>query len=161
FSLFAVGDVDNGRNHVNIQIPYGLSILATNRPDGEVEGIKDIQRRYEALYGPGDDVPMVGVAYWSFRLMIGFGMLAGGLTLAGVWLTRRGGQPTGRWYYRLARHGVPLPFRANSVGWIYTEMGRQPWTVCGRMRTAAAVSPGADVTSVAITLAGFTLVYAV
>jgi len=161
FSLFAVGDVDNGRNHVNIQIPYGLSILATNSPDGEVEGINDIQRRYEALYGPGDYVPMVGVAYWSFRLMIGFGMLAGGLALAGLWLTRRGRLPAGRWFYRLAMLGVALPFLANTMGWIFTEMGRQPWTVFGLMRTAAAVSPGADVTSVAITLAGFTLVYAV
>src|SRR5690606_28575850 len=137
FSLFAVGDVDNGRNHVNIQIPYGLSILATNSPDGEVEGINDIQRRYEALYGPGDYVPMVGVAYWSFRLMIGFGMLAGGLALAGLWLTRRGRLPAGRWFYRLAMLGVALPFLANTMGWIFTEMGRQPWTVFGLMRTAA------------------------
>lgn len=60
------------------------------------------------------------------------------------------------------RAGPPaLPFLANSLGWIFTEMGRQPWTVFGLMRTAAAVSPGVDVVEVAITLAGFTLVYAV
>ncbi|MCK2215912.1 cytochrome ubiquinol oxidase subunit I [Actinomadura sp. ATCC 31491] len=161
FSLFAVGDVENGRNHVNLQIPYGLSLLATNTTDGKVEGINDIQARYQALYGPGDYRPVVGLAYWSFRLMIGFGALAALLAAAGLWLTRRGRLPAGRWAYRLAMLGIGLPFLANSLGWIFTEMGRQPWTVFSLMRTAAAVSPGADVPSVAITLAGFTLVYAV
>ncbi|GAA3419075.1 cytochrome ubiquinol oxidase subunit I [Streptosporangium vulgare] len=160
FSLFAVGDVENGRNHVNVQIPYGLSLLATNTTDGRVEGVNDIQSRYEALYGPGDYRPVVGLAYWSFRLMIGFGVLAGLLALAGLWLTRRGRLPSGRWFHRLAVAGIGLPFLANSLGWIFTEMGRQPWTVFGVMRTAAAVSPGVDVTEVSITLAGFTLVYA-
>ncbi|MDA0634210.1 cytochrome ubiquinol oxidase subunit I [Nonomuraea sp. MCN248] len=161
FSLFAVGDVENGRNHINIQVPYGLSILATNTLDGEVQGINDIQKRYEALYGPGDYVPVVGVAYWSFRFMIGFGMLAAGLALIGLWLTRKGRLPEGPWFYRLAILGIGLPFVANAMGWIFTEMGRQPWTVFGLMQTAAAVSPGVDITSVAITLVGFTLVYAI
>ncbi|MER6506407.1 cytochrome ubiquinol oxidase subunit I [Nonomuraea sp. NPDC048881] len=161
FSLFAIGDVENGRNHVNLQIPYGLSLLSTNTLDGEVEGINDIQARYQALYGPGDYRPIVGLAYWSFRLMIGFGMLSALLALAGLWLTRRGRLPAGRWAYRLAIAGIGLPFLANSMGWIFTEMGRQPWTVFGLMRTAYAVSPTADVPSVAITLVGFTLAYAV
>ncbi|QYC42492.1 Cytochrome bd-I ubiquinol oxidase subunit 1 [Nonomuraea coxensis DSM 45129] len=161
FSLFAIGDVENGRNHVNLQIPYGLSLLATNTLDGKVEGVNDIQERYQAIYGPGDYRPVVGLAYWSFRLMIGFGMLSALLALAGLWLTRRGRLPAGKWAYRLAMLGIGLPFVANSLGWIFTEMGRQPWTVFGLMRTAAAVSPGADVPSVAITLVGFTLVYAV
>ncbi|MDP9862407.1 MULTISPECIES: cytochrome ubiquinol oxidase subunit I [Streptosporangium] len=161
FSLFAVGDVENGRNHINLQIPYGLSLLSTNTPDGRVEGINDIQARYESLYGPGDYRPVVGLAYWSFRLMIGFGALAALLALAGLWATRRGRLPRGPWFHRLAILGIGLPFLANSLGWIFTEMGRQPWTVFGIMRTAAAVSPGVDVTEVAVSLAGFTLIYAV
>ncbi|ETK35173.1 cytochrome ubiquinol oxidase subunit I [Microbispora sp. ATCC PTA-5024] len=161
FSLFAVGDVRDGRNHVNVQIPYGLSLLATNTPDGRVEGINDIQARYQATYGPGDYRPIVGLAYWSFRLMIGFGALAGLLALAGLWFTRRRRLPENPWFYRIAVIGIGLPFLANSLGWIFTEMGRQPWTVFGIMRTSAAVSPGANVTEVAVTLAGFTLVYAV
>ncbi|SEM27577.1 cytochrome ubiquinol oxidase subunit I [Nonomuraea pusilla] len=161
FSLFAIGDVENGRNHVNVQIPYGLSFLATNTFDGKVQGINDIQARYEAAYGPGDYRPVVGLAYWSFRLMIGFGGLSALLALAGLWLTRRGRLPSGRWCYRIAIAGIALPFVANSLGWIFTEMGRQPWTVFGLMSTASAVSPGVDVTEVAITLVGFTLVYAV
>ncbi|MET9338952.1 cytochrome ubiquinol oxidase subunit I [Nonomuraea sp. NPDC003804] len=161
FSLFAVGDVENGRNHINIQIPYGLSLLATDTLDGEVEGINDIQARYERQYGPGDYRPVVGVAYWTFRLMIGFGMLAALLALAGLWLTRRGRLPESRWFYRVALVGIALPFAANTMGWIFTEVGRQPWTVFGIMRTAAAVSPGVDVAEVAITLVGFTLAYAI
>ena len=161
FSVFAVGDVEKGRNHINIQIPYGLSLLATNTLDGKVEGINDIQARYEQTYGPGDYRPIVGLAYWSFRLMIGFGALAGLLALAGLWLTRRRKLPGNPWFYRIGVLGIGLPFLANSLGWIFTEMGRQPWTVFGIMRTAAAVSPGSDVGEVATTLVGFTLVYAV
>ncbi|OPG02045.1 cytochrome ubiquinol oxidase subunit I [Microbispora sp. GKU 823] len=161
FSIFAVGDVENGRNHINIQIPYGLSLLSTNTLDGKVEGINDIQARYEKTYGPGDYRPVVGLAYWSFRLMIGFGALAGLLALAGLWLTRRRGLPGSPWFYRIGVLGIGLPFLANTLGWIFTEMGRQPWTVFGVMRTAAAVSPGSDVGEVATTLVGFTLVYAV
>ncbi|MEU4410959.1 cytochrome ubiquinol oxidase subunit I [Streptosporangium sp. NPDC023963] len=161
FSLFAVGDVENGRNHINVQIPHGLSLLSTNTLDGKVEGVNDIQARYQALYGPGDYRPVVGLAYWSFRLMIGFGALSALLALAGLWLTRRGRLPSSRWAYRLAIAGIGLPFLANSLGWIFTEMGRQPWAVFGLMRTAAAVSPSVDVASAAITLTGFTLAYAV
>ncbi|MGI5153705.1 cytochrome ubiquinol oxidase subunit I [Microbispora sp. CA-102843] len=161
FSIFAVGDVENGRNHLNIQIPYGLSLLSTNTLDGKVEGINDIQARYEKTYGPGDYRPVVGLAYWSFRLMIGFGALAGLLALAGLWLTRRRRLPGNPWFYRIGVLGIGLPFLANTLGWVFTEMGRQPWTVFGIMRTAAAVSPGSDVGEVATTLVGFTLVYAV
>ncbi|GLX08835.1 cytochrome ubiquinol oxidase subunit I [Microbispora sp. NBRC 16548] len=161
FSIFAVGDVESGRNHINVQIPYGLSLLSTNTLDGKVEGINDIQARYEKTYGPGDYRPVVGLAYWSFRLMIGFGALAGLLALAGLWLTRRRRLPGNPWFYRIGVLGIGLPFLANTLGWIFTEMGRQPWTVFGIMRTAAAVSPGSDVGEVATTLIGFTLVYAV
>ncbi|GII54173.1 cytochrome ubiquinol oxidase subunit I [Planotetraspora thailandica] len=161
FSLFAVGDVENGRNHVSIQIPYGLSFLATNTLDGTVQGVNDIQARYERLYGPGDYRPVIGLAYWSFRLMIGFGMLAALLALGGLWLTRRGRLPKRAAFYRLAIAGIGLPFLANTLGWIFTEMGRQPWTVFGLMRTQAAVSPGVNIAEVAATLAGFTVVYAV
>nr|PZN42980.1 MAG: cytochrome ubiquinol oxidase subunit I [Actinomycetota bacterium] len=161
FSLFAIGDVENGRNIINIEIPYGLSLLATNSLDGTVEGINDIQARYEQQYGPGDYRPSIGIAYWSFRLMIGFGALAALLALAGLWLTRRGRLPENPWFYRLAIAGIFLPYLANTMGWIFTEMGRQPWTVFGLMTTASAVSPGVDTTEVALTLVGFTLVYAI
>ncbi|MQA98445.1 MAG: cytochrome ubiquinol oxidase subunit I [Streptosporangiales bacterium] len=163
FSLFAVGDVQEGRNHLNVQVPYLLSILATGSPTGHVEGINDIQDRYEQRFGPGDYTPNVPVIYWSFRLMMGFGLGAVALALLGLWLTRgRRVLPAtgcGRWPYLLLVLALPAPFLANVMGWLLTEMGRQPWTVFGELMTAASVSPGVSLTEVAISLTVFTLLY--
>jgi cytochrome bd ubiquinol oxidase subunit I len=161
FSLFAVGDVENGRNHVNLQIPMGLSFLATNSFDGEVRGINDIQAEYERTYGAGDYTPMVGVSYWSFRLMIGFGMLAGLIALVWTWSLRGGRTPTNPWLYRVGFWALPLPFLANTMGWIFTEVGRQPWTVFGVLFTADADSPTVAAWQVGTSLGIYTVIYAV
>ncbi|MBO2529465.1 MULTISPECIES: cytochrome ubiquinol oxidase subunit I [Thermobifida] len=161
FSIFAVGDVVDGRNHINIQIPHLLSILATNSLDGNVQGINDVQERYEAQFGPGSYVPNVPVIYWSFRLMMGFGLAGVAVGFIGLWLTRRGRLPEHRWMYWAAILGLPAALAANICGWILTEMGRQPWTVVGELLTAASVSPGVSLTEVALSLALFTLVYGV
>ena len=159
FSIFAVGDVEHGRNHINIQIPWLLSFLATDSPTGTVEGINDVQAAEQARYGPGDYRPVIGVTYWTFRLMMGFGGLAILLALLGLWLLRRGRLPAGRRFYLLAMLGIAAPFLANSAAWIFTEMGRQPWTVYGVMTTADSVSPGVGAGSVATSLAVLTLLY--
>jgi cytochrome bd ubiquinol oxidase subunit I len=161
FSLFAVGDIENGRNHVNLQIPMGLSFLATNSLDGEVRGINDIQAEYERTYGAGDYTPMVGVTYWSFRLMIGFGMLAGLIALVWTCALRGGRTPTNPWLYRIGFWALPLPFLANTTGWIFTEVGRQPWTVFGVLFTADADSPTVSAWQVATSLGIYTVIYAV
>lgn len=161
FSLFAVGDVENGRNHVNLQIPRGLSFLATNSFDGQVRGINDIQAEYERTYGAGDYTPMVGVTYWSFRLMIGFGMLAGLIALVWTWALRGGRTPTNPWLYRVGFWALPLPFLANTMGWIFTEVGRQPWTVFGVLFTADADSPTVAAWQVGTSLGIYTVIYAV
>lgn len=161
FSLFAVGDVEDGRNHINLQIPRGLSVLATNTLDGEVRGINDIQASYEQRFGPGDYIPPVGVAYWSFRLMVGAGFAMIGLALWGLMVLRRGRLVTSRWWLRAMVAAISLPFIANATGWILTEMGRQPWVVFGLLRTEDAVSPTVSATEVLLSLVGFTLVYGV
>jgi len=76
FSLFAYANVDEGRNKIDLSIPSGLSILATNHPGGVVKGINEVQAESVAKYGPGSYVPVVWLAYWMFRLMIGLGVLA-------------------------------------------------------------------------------------
>jgi cytochrome bd ubiquinol oxidase subunit I len=159
FSIFAIGDVEHGRNHINIQIPWLLSFLATNHPDGTVRGINDVQAAEQAAYGPGDYRPVIGVTYWTFRLMMGFGGLAVLLALLGLWSFRRGRSPAGTRFHRLAILGIFLPFAANSAAWIFTEMGRQPWTVYGVMTTAGSVSPGVGGASVAASLIVLTLLY--
>jgi cytochrome d ubiquinol oxidase subunit I len=161
FSLFSVGPLSGSAETFGLRIPHGLSLLATADPDGTVEGIDDLQRDYEKRFGPGDYRPYVPVTYWSFRLMIGPGMFSVLLGAVGLWLTRGGRLPSGRWFWRAAVWSVSLPLLANSFGWIFTEMGRQPWTVFGHLRTADSVSPTVGTGSVLTSLTVFTSLYAV
>jgi cytochrome d ubiquinol oxidase subunit I len=161
FSLFAVGDVEGSRNHVNVQLPYLLSFLATNSFSGEVQGIVDVAEQFTEQFGPGDYVPNVAVLYWAFRLMIGLGLAGVALSTAGLWLTRRAAPPPRPWMYRLAIAALPAALAAHIAGWILTEMGRQPWTVVGELLTAASVSPGVSLAEVAFSLTAFTVLYGV
>jgi cytochrome d ubiquinol oxidase subunit I len=159
FSLFAVGDIENGRNHINVTVPWGLSILATNRPDGVVQGINDVQAEYVARFGPGSYLPVVGVTYWTFRLMVGAGLLLGLFTALGLLLLRLGRFDRARWFHRLAVWAFALPVLGNLTGWVFTEMGRQPWAVFGLLRTADGVSPSVGAASVWTSMIGLTLLY--
>ncbi len=161
FSIFTIGSLDGSRELFSIRIPKLLSFIATGSPDGEVEGVNDVQRAEEAQFGPGDYRPLVPVTYWSFRFMIGFGLASAGLALVGLWLTRRGRLPKARWFWRAAVWSMGLPLVANSFGWIFTEMGRQPWSVYGVMKTSASVSPDVPPAQMATSLAVLTLLYAV
>jgi cytochrome d ubiquinol oxidase subunit I len=136
-----------------------LSFMATGSFDGTVEGINDLQRAAEQKYGPGEYRPNIPVTYWTFRLMIGFGFLMALLSVAGLWLMRRGRTPTGRWFTLAAMGSIALPFLANSVGWIFTEMGRQPWSVFGVLTTADSVSPTVSAGTVLTSLIVFTVLY--
>jgi cytochrome bd ubiquinol oxidase subunit I len=160
FSLFTVGSLDGSQEVWSVRVPRVLSFMATGSFDGRVEGIDDLQRASEQRYGPGDYTPNIPATYWTFRLMIGFGMLAGLLSVVGLWLTRRRARrPVPRWFYRAGVGALFLPFAANSVGWIFTEMGRQPWAVFGMLRTADGVSPMVGTASVLISLIVLTLLY--
>jgi cytochrome d ubiquinol oxidase subunit I len=161
FSVFTIGSL-NGREEVySVRIPSLLSFMATADPDGEVEGINDIQARYEQRYGDGNYVPYVPVTYWSFRLMIGFGGLAMLVALAALWATRRGRLPASRLLWTAGLAAVAMPLLANSFGWIFTELGRQPWTVFGVLRTAGSVSPGVNVAEAATSIIVLTGLYGV
>jgi cytochrome d ubiquinol oxidase subunit I len=158
FSIFTIGTLDGSQEVFSIRIPNVLSFLATGTFDGRVEGINDIQSQYQTTYGPGDYTPNIPVTYWTFRLMIGAGALA---ALAALWFLfrmRKGGLP-GRGAVTVAILLPFLPLAANSLAWIFTEMGRQPWIVFGLMQTSTAVSPASTTLEVLITLVGFTLLY--
>ena len=125
-------------------------------------GINDIQAAYVAKYGPGDYRPIVGIAYWSFRIMTGLGFLALLIAAIGLWLARVPGRIEGsRRYLRVAVWAIALPLVANLAGWVFTELGRQPWVVQGLLLTKNAVSPTVGPWSVGLTLAGFTALYGV
>jgi len=161
FSIFTLGSLDGRAEVASVRIPDLLSFMATGSPSGEVEGINNIQQAYAQKYGPGDYTPYVPVTYWSFRLMIGFGGLAMLVALAALWATRRGRAPTGRWLWLAAIAAIGMPLAANSFGWIFTEMGRQPWTVFGVFKTAQSASPSVGAGEVATSLIVLTLLYGV
>jgi len=160
FSLITIGSLNGSKEVWSIRVPYLLSLIATLNPHGTVQGINNVERAYQKKYGPGSYKPVVPVTYWSFRLMAGFGTLAALLAAAGLWLTRRQRIPRSRWFYRAALWGLALPYLASTMGWIFTEMGRQPWTVFGLLTTAKSVSAGVAASSVIISMTVFTLLYA-
>ncbi|MGW7538765.1 cytochrome ubiquinol oxidase subunit I [Amycolatopsis sp. NPDC054798] len=161
FSLFTIGSLDGSQEKFSIRVPGVLSFMATGRFDGQVEGIDNLQAAAEQKYGPGDYRPDIPVTYWTFRLMIGFGFLCLLLSAAGLWLFRRGRSPRARWFLPAATLALSFPFLANSVGWIFTEMGRQPWSVFGVLTTADSVSPTISAGNVLTSLIVFTVLYGV
>jgi cytochrome d ubiquinol oxidase subunit I len=161
FSLITIGTLDGSQEVWSIRVPGVLSFMATGSTDGTVEGINNIQQRFEQQYGPGDYRPNIPVSYWSFRIMMGAGFVMILVSLVGLWLTRRGRLPKNKWVWRLAMISIAGPVIANSFGWIFTEMGRQPWTVVGLFKTEDSVSPSVSGAAVLTSLIIFTAVYGI
>ncbi len=161
FSLITIGTLDGSEEVWSIRVPGVLSFMATGSTDGTVEGINNIQQRFEQQYGPGDYRPNIPVSYWSFRIMMGAGFVMILVSLVGLWLTRRGRLPKNKWVWRLAMISIAGPIIANSFGWIFTEMGRQPWTVVGLFKTEDSVSPSVSGAAVLTSLIVFTAVYGI
>lgn len=157
FAIFATG---KPLPEFELEIPWLLSILAKGSPTSTVQGINDLQAQYAAQFGPGSYVPMIPVAFWSFRLMIGAGMLAAFLGALYLWRTRRG-RSAPRWLTRWLPLIPLLPAAANTFGWIFTETARQPWIAFGISKVADGISPGLTSNEVIASLAGFTVVYGV
>jgi len=162
FSLFTIGTLDGSRSVFQIDVPSVLSFLATGDFKSTVQGVNDLQTQYEKMYGPGNYTPNIPLAYWSFRLMIGFGALALFLALFTLWRMRKGGGlPESRWFLP-AMISLPfMPLLANSFGWIFTETARQPWAVFGLIKTADGVSAVVSAQSILFTMIVFTLLYGV
>jgi cytochrome d ubiquinol oxidase subunit I len=168
-SVFAVGDVSAECDVRTIVIPRLLSFMATGTFDGEVQGVKDINDQYREQFGPGDYRPNLVITYWGFRAMIGFGAIASFGAVVAWWKTRKGkALPTDKRWLRIGSIAIiATPFLANATGWIFTEMGRQPWVVAPnpdgipeiRMMTVDASSPSVSSAMVITTLVGFALLY--
>ncbi len=159
FSVFTVGTLDGSKSVFQIGIPSVLSFMSTGDFNGVVEGVNDLEAKYDEKYGPGDYTPNVPLAYWSFRLMIGFGAIASLFVFLALWQMRRGGTPKGKWFGP-AMYSLPfLPILANSFGWIFTETARQPWAVFGLIRTADGVSAVVSAGAVLFTMITFTILY--
>ncbi|MDT5349042.1 MAG: cytochrome bd ubiquinol oxidase subunit [Mycobacterium sp.] len=170
FSILTVGR-QNNCDHLSrvIQVPYVLPILAEGRAtDVTLQGVRNLQQEYQQRFGPNDYRPNLFVTYWSFRMMIGLLAIPVLFALFALWFTRRGRIPNQRWFAWFALLTIPTPFLANSAGWVFTEMGRQPWIVVPsptgdqqvRLTVAAAVSNHAS-GMVVTSLTMFTVLYGV
>ncbi len=159
FSVFSVIDQKDLKPMVSLRIPVLTSLLAFNKPEGEVKGVIELQKRFEQEHGPGNYIPSILVTYWSFRIMVGCGLLMLLLALYALYrMWRRQLAPEMKflWVFPFA---IALPYLANTFGWILTEMGRQPWVVYSILKTSEAVSPNLTVGMVLTSLIGFTLIY--
>lgn len=161
FTLIARIDSENQKNNWQLDIPYALSILSYNKFSGSVQGINELQKEYEEKYGPGNYVPPVKTLFWSFRAMALSGTLMLILAIYGWFATRKDQLEKHTRFLKLMVWSITLPFIANTVGWLMTELGRQPWVVFGIMKTEDAVSPTVTANEVLFSLISFNTIYAI
>jgi cytochrome d ubiquinol oxidase subunit I len=160
FSVLSVGAAKHNPGHVtSVRIPHLLSLIEDLSWNGNVTGMNQLQAQERKQFGPGNYIPIVGVEYWTFRLMIGAGTLMLVISVLGLVLMRRGKLEASRRFQKLCTLGVVLPIVANWCGWIFTEVGRQPWVVFGLLKTSQANSPNVGTADIVITLAGYIVIY--
>jgi cytochrome d ubiquinol oxidase subunit I len=147
--LFGIPDSKSEEVRHALEIPRLGSLILTHSLDGEVRGLEE--------WAP-EDRPPVGVVFWSFRIMVGIGMLMALVGLVSLFLRWRGRLFSSRGFHRFALIMGPSGLVAVLAGWITTEVGRQPYTVYGLMRTADAVAP-IGLPGVASSLVAFVMVY--
>ena len=161
FSIFQIGGGNNDHTPTQIiEIPGLLSILATNSPNGKVEGLTQLNAQYQKEYGPGNYVPIVFIQYWSMRVMAYLATVVFVFAVWGGWLLYRRRMEHAKWFLRIAPWMVILPFLINTAGWMLTENGRQPWIVQGLMKTANGVSPSVSATDIWISIIAFVAIFA-
>jgi cytochrome bd ubiquinol oxidase subunit I len=151
-SIIGWPDATAEKNIGEIAIPKLGSLYLTHSWDGAVKGLKDF---------PPDQRAPVAVVYFSFRIMVGIGLLMLAVVAAGFVLMARKQLDQTQWYLRLCQFTVCLGFIAVIAGWTTTEVGRQPWTIYGLMRTADSVSPSLTGANVLLSLLLYVAVYLV
>lgn len=140
---------EEGKVDYALEIPYLGSLILTHSLDGEVIGLDQFPRA---------DWPPVAIVFWSFRIMVGLGLLMILTGFISLYLRWRDVLYDTPWFHRMALAMGPTGFIAVLAGWVTTEVGRQPFTVYGLLRTAESASPIGAV-GVATSLAAFAIVY--
>lgn len=149
FLLLAWPDAAAEENTFELGIPYASALVLTHDINGETPGLTDV---------PVADRPPVGMVFWSFRVMLFIGTLMALIGVYSAWLRLRGRLYDTRWLQRAAVWMGPSGFVAVLAGWIVTEVGRQPFTVYGLLRTSESLAP-VDAPAVAASLLAFIVVY--
>lgn len=151
YNLLIVPDEKEEKNIVEAcRIPGLLSLMAFHNLDAEVKGLKDF---------PKEDRPPVLPVFLSFRIMVGLGMLFILLSFIAVILSGKDILERNVWFLRVMVYAIPLPYIAVQLGWVLTELGRQPWIVYGMLKTSAGLSTSLSLSQVVSSLIGFTLIY--
>lgn len=147
--LFGIPDSAEQRVDYAISIPKASSLILKHDLNAPMKGLDSV---------PDADQPPVGIVFWAFRVMVGLGLAMLGLGLWSLIARWRGKLHEWTWLHRAALLLGPSGFIAVLAGWIVTEVGRQPFTVYGLLRTTASASP-LDAPAVAASLLAFVLVY--
>ncbi|MSU89236.1 cytochrome ubiquinol oxidase subunit I [Rhodobacteraceae bacterium 2CG4] len=147
--LFGIPNPDEKRIDYAVQIPYASSLILKHRLDAPLDGLDTI---------PDDEEPPLAIVFYSFRIMVGLGFAMLGLGGWSLWARWRGQLFETRWLHRAAVLMGPTGFVAVLAGWITTEVGRQPYTVYGLLRTGDSLAP-IDAPAVAASLIAFIIVY--
>ncbi|WP_028670381.1 cytochrome ubiquinol oxidase subunit I [Saccharospirillum impatiens] len=150
--LFAWPDQETQSNRFEIGIPGAASWILTHDVNGIVPGLDQIAR---------EDQPPVWPVFWSFRVMVGLGLLMIATAVAGLILRRNGAVYNTRWYLHSLRLMSITPFVAVLAGWFTTEIGRGPWLIYGIMRFEEGLTPSLQGWMALTTLIGYVLVYAI
>lgn len=149
-NLFGWPDQAEETTKYAIQIPKLSSVILTHDPNGEVTGLKA---------WPRDDRPPVLLVFWSFRIMVGLGvlMILTGLAALVLYLKKRLFEAT--WFHYWCMAMTPAGFVAVLAGWFVTEVGRQPYIIYGVTRSSEAVSP-VLASPIAMSVTAFFVTYA-
>jgi cytochrome d ubiquinol oxidase subunit I len=149
FLFFGLPDMAAEKTRYQLAVPKLGSLLLTHDPNGIVRGLKD---------WPPQDRPNAPVVFFSFRLMVGIGFLMAGLGLLSLIYRWRGTLYSSRFLHAVAVAMSPAGFIAVLAGWITAEVGRQPYTVYGALRTSDSISP-VDAAAVGASLIAFLFIY--
>ena len=151
YTLLVIPSLSGEENSVEaLKVPYALSLMAFHSPSAEVKGLKD--------FAPQDRPPVLPV-FLSFRTMVALGFLFILLSGTGVALARKDLLLKYPLFLKVMLFSIPLPYIAIQLGWIVTEIGRQPWVVYGLMRTADGLSKNVAPAQIWMSLAGFAVFY--
>jgi len=151
-TLFALPDEAAETNRYELDVPYLGSLILTHSRDGSIKGLKEF---------PPDERAPVAMVFFAFRIMVGAGVLMLALVVVGCVLRALGRLFASDWYLRACQFAMPLGFLAVLAGWTTTEVGRQPWTVYGLLRTADSVTPSLTVPDVLVSLVLYAAAYLV
>ncbi|MCQ0986556.1 cytochrome ubiquinol oxidase subunit I [Jiella marina] len=148
-TIFGIPNMETAEVDYEVKLPYLGSLILTHSWDGEIKGLKEF---------PRDEWPNSTVVFWTFRVMVAIGFAMLGIGLWSLFKRFRGSLYDSEWLQRAMIAMSPAGFIAVLCGWVTTEMGRQPYTVYGLLRTAESHSPiGAP--AVGASLVAFIIVY--